>query len=564
MRSNYTRNFGTRDLSREIHHTLVTFLGYGDLFKKDSDYIKTFDVFSIEDPEEFRNFYLATELFSKYPGLDLGIDKKAAALESFRAAERKCAETNLRVIWPSSAMDVEAVINTAQRKIARLLGSFRWSQAEPFCGFSNGASTRLKRRESAAPLKFSSEKKLHVTGDAYPLILAYAKISELWTDVILDHHQALEHAFEIVPGNIIQTVPKNAKTERSIAKEPDCNMFLQRGIGGLLRQRLKRVGIDLDTQTKNQDLARLGSEIGCLATVDLSSASDTISMELVRLLLPYDWVNVIDITRSKFGVMPDGTLHKYHKVSSMGNGFTFELESLIFWGLSASVLEVLECRGHSLDRRLAVYGDDIIIATEAIPLLRDVFTYAGFSFNSEKSFWTGPFRESCGKHYFRGLDVTPFYIRKPIDNVHRLFWLINQFRRWSLRWGFTYYRNKLLWDKLIEYVPKRFRSFSVPDEYQDNGILRNLDEARIVFRRSEYRFKVLERAFSERKKPDKLCYVEALHRSRHNTVVTEKGSGVDPLYTKDLVPDFARISRARSAVWEDPYPWVFHDAPIHI
>ena len=108
----------------------------------------------------------------------------------------------------------------------------------------------------------------------------------------------------------------------------------------------------------------------------------------------------------------------------MGNGFTFEVESLIFWALTESVVDFLELS----DRRVGVYGDDIVVSTEAVTLLREVLSFAGFTFNEGKSFWSGNFRESCGKHYFSGTDVTPFYIRKGVDSCERIIWLANSIR----------------------------------------------------------------------------------------------------------------------------------------
>lgn len=142
-------------------------------------------------------------------------------------------------------------------------------------------------------------------------------------------------------GNKVTTVPKNSKTDRVIAIEPLMNMYVQKGIGGAIRHSLRSVGINLNDQTSNQRLAREGSLQGKLATVDLSSASDSVSLLLVEELLPPDWVAAIKLCRSPCGVLPDGSVINYQKVSSMGNGFTFELESLIFWAACSSVCQYL-------------------------------------------------------------------------------------------------------------------------------------------------------------------------------------------------------------------------------
>jgi hypothetical protein len=85
----------------------------------------------------------------------------------------------------------------------------------------------------------------------------------------------------------------------------------------------------------------------------------------------------------------------------MGNGFTFPLETLIFWSLAAACCPQ--------DSDATAYGDDLIVPTECYPLLVEVLVALGFVVNLTKSYHTGPFRESCGKDYFRGTDVRPYY-----------------------------------------------------------------------------------------------------------------------------------------------------------
>ena len=206
----------------------------------------------------------------------------------------------------------------------------------------------------------------------------------------------------VVPGNIFFTVPKNAETDRGACKEPDWNMFFQKGIGDYIRARLKRVGCDLDDQTLNQRLARAGSIDGSLATIDLSAASDSNSISLVERIVPFELYRVMDDLRSPVTMLPSGEYYTPNMFSSMGNGFTFELESLLFLSLTRAVTSLFRIPG-----RISVYGDDIIAPTKCIPVLLDLLGYCGHRPNTDKTFHTGFFRESCGKHYFHGNDVTP-------------------------------------------------------------------------------------------------------------------------------------------------------------
>jgi hypothetical protein len=227
----------------------------------------------------------------------------------------------------------------------------------------------------------------------------------------------------------IDTVPKNAKTDRVIAVEPTGNSFLQKGIGSYIRDRLRTVGIDLDNQETNQELARL-AEDWRLATIDLKAASDTVSIEAVWLLLPYEWSSVMDSFRSRWAVMPDESRLRLNKFSSMGNGFTFELETLIFWALTKSVDEYLDRRG-----TVAVYGDDIIVSRDIYPMLKSVLDYMGFETNVDKTFASGPFFESCGKHFFMGVDVTPAYQKEELTDASRYIQLGNRLMRLAFRLG---------------------------------------------------------------------------------------------------------------------------------
>jgi hypothetical protein len=207
---------------------------------------------------------------------------------------------------------------------------------------------------------------------------------------------------DVTPARL-NFVPKNAKTCRSVCVEAGLNVMFQLGLGKIMAKRLAAFGVDIRDQSLNQRRALEGSLTGALATLDLSSASDTISREIVYELLPLEWACLLNYGRSSTVELPSGELLTQEKFSSMGNGYTFPLETLIFWGLAAACCD--------RDSDATVYGDDIVIPSDKFELLREVLHYAGFMTNVTKSFHTGPFRESCGKDYFRGIDVRPFYAK---------------------------------------------------------------------------------------------------------------------------------------------------------
>jgi hypothetical protein len=165
--------------------------------------------------------------------------------------------------------------------------------------------------------------------------------------------------------------------------------------------------------------------LGTLAMFDLLSASDSVIKQLVHHLLPIDWTLLLFDLRSPTTLV-DGVSHENEMISSMGNAFTFELESLIFWALARATAYWTSTRG-----TLSVYGDDIIVPTGMVEPFVEVLSYSGFILNPDKSFSSGPFRESCGKHWFHGMDVTPFYVKKVPVDITDWMHLLNSLRRWT-------------------------------------------------------------------------------------------------------------------------------------
>jgi hypothetical protein len=462
-----------RDLSLPLAETILTSIGSAlslamlDSLKKDPLSFVNWSINPMDyaSASTFRTDYLAVEMFSKYPHLDTGINLSEVAIAKFLSSEQTCSQTNARLAsLRNYSFWTTTVFETARRKIAKLLGPFNWDEAALGFDFGPGATTRLRRISSDRFYKFSGIPEC----TANNLVAAYAalKYFNAWG-------QQIAFSLKAVEGNKVVTVAKNAKTDRVIAIEPCMNIFIQKGIGSIIRRRLKKVAVDLNDQTKNQRLAREGSIDGSLATIDLSAASDSVSTELVRCLLPPDWVEVIFSSRSEKGVLPDGTTIVYRKVSSMGNGFTFELESLIFWALCSSVMSV----EHVSDRRLAVYGDDIIVPSSCSSKVIDILAFAGFAVNAKKTFVHGPFRESCGKHYFNGCDVTPIYVKDRVDNYPRYFWICNQIKRWS--YTGVYGLDPLLkpaWDLTKSHITGFWGKARIPDGIGDGALIGDFDE----------------------------------------------------------------------------------------
>lgn len=401
---------------------------------------------------DFACDYLSTSLLSKFDSFDLGVDKKAVALAKWRDSEERCALVNrLGRLWSpirSSVIDYERVIRRASSKISWVLGPLDLNEVSDNFGFSGGATTRCSRRRGHPFHKYQG--KPEVTRRLALFGLCAIWHDEIWRAEMLSVDSDPVNWVTLTDEARLTTVAKNSKVDRVICIEPCLNMYVQRGFGAVIRRRLRSVGINLRDQSRNQELARKGSLDSSLATIDLSSASDSISMRVVRELLPPDWYEALDRARTH-EVDIDGETLLLQKFSSMGNGFTFELESLIFWAIAQSVADELEVTS----RDISVYGDDIIVPTDVAGPLIDMLNYIGFETNVDKTFIDGPFRESCGKHYFLGSDVTPFYIKKPIVHLADLYWLANSFRHWCEHVG--YHDGWQTYRYLVKQVPKRHR-----------------------------------------------------------------------------------------------------------
>lgn len=377
-------------------------------------------------PRNIADTVLCDSMFTRYnPGETQDEERlHKAATEKWLAVEEKNLDTNSRLASVPSYHHwaYRGYLYLAARKIHRLLGPLTPDKVFEGCGFGPGATLTLKRAEAGLHNKVVSPE---CTIKAYEYWrITLGSYYPGWLQLLASSCKS----YLPCSGARMTSVPKNSKTNRMIGIEPVGNMFLQKGVGAYIRRRLKRVGVDLNDQSLNQEAARYGSVMNTLATLDLSSASDTVSYGIVGSLLPPDWLSYLDAIRTEYAEL-DGVEIKLEKFSAMGNGFTFELESLIFWAL---VSAVIEAEGIP-DTTLLVYGDDIICSVEAVPHVEGLFDYCGFILNKEKSYTDGPFRESCGGYYYDGRCVKPVYLRKPVETHAELFVIHNALSRWLER-----------------------------------------------------------------------------------------------------------------------------------
>nr|UJQ85657.1 MAG: hypothetical protein 3 [Leviviridae sp.] len=220
------------------------------------------------------------------------------------------------------------------------------------------------------------------------------------------------------------SVPKTLKTPRLIAKEPTAMQYMQQAVQGLLVKSIQRssfVGkmIGFDDQEANHLLCHRGSITGKLATLDLSEASDRVSNRLVMTLFAQHPLlsEAVQATRSMNVDVPGYGRLALSKYASMGSALTFPVEAMVF--LAAVFMGISRESNNRLSRKsiwahvneVRVYGDDIIVPTEYALSVIDSLEDLGLRVNHSKSFWTGKFRESCGKEYYAGTDVSVVRLR---------------------------------------------------------------------------------------------------------------------------------------------------------
>lgn len=230
------------------------------------------------------------------------------------------------------------------------------------------------------------------------------------------------------PSSRLVAVPKSYDGPRLIAAEPAAGMWCQQSMLAYFSCRFSRtfIGefIQLSDQARNRDFALTGSRTDRIATIDLSSASDTVTCQIVESMFGYN-KSLMEALRSIRTPTVSQQLtdkvsetHELRMFSTMGNAVTFPVESLVF--LAVALTATCYTDGinptvktlRSLSAETSVYGDDIVIPNRSRDAMCRLLELLRFRCNTRKTFWEGNFRESCGCDAFKGHDVTPIYWRQ--------------------------------------------------------------------------------------------------------------------------------------------------------
>lgn len=239
--------------------------------------------------------------------------------------------------------------------------------------------------------------------------------------------------YKVVKGSKHFVVDKDDETDRNCGKEPTGNMSVQQMLMDLLVRGLKQhhlFRLDLSVlPLQHNQWAYEASLDTKSATIDCRNASDSILLLLVEFLCSGNissrlWFKLFSISRART-ITVDGREHHLPIISTMGNAFTFPLETLVFYSLSLAATHTSLTEGRSLlvdpdlVDRVSVFGDDIIVPSVCSEMVIEVLSVCGIEVNPKKTFCDAyPFRESCGTDFFAGHDVRPLNIKAPPQGVN--------------------------------------------------------------------------------------------------------------------------------------------------
>jgi hypothetical protein len=413
-------------------------------------------------PDSFKIDNQCTGFLRKCKDLPTGVDLRAAALANFREAEELCCHTNayfsrfLKNQGPFEDPKDEKrleIISRVRKEIAQMIGKPPTSLK-----FRLGPGSTLSDPGvwCTIPHKFCSE----------PTITPSAlHVLPLWAQTAWARNLEREVVIRLVDYDKWTSVDKDALKERGISTQPSINVAAQLAVGRLFRLRLRRRGIDLDMlQLIHRRKACEASLSGAAATIDLRNASDTEARKLIQLLFSHEWFFLLDSLRVPFSIIRSSTgvderLY-LQKFSGMGNGYTFELETIVFLAICRVVC------GNGDD--VSVYGDDIIVPSEKAALVVKALRFFGFQPNLKKTCIVGPFRESCGGDYFLGVAVRPHFQDEAPTSPQGWISLANGLRRVWCDESHTFDPRLLrAWHLCLGFIPSDIRACRGPSYLGD-------------------------------------------------------------------------------------------------
>lgn len=439
------------------------------------------------------------------------------------------------------------VVQKARQIIREILGPYDVDEHMQFCRFGKRACKGTPARNAYL------DSKLALLSGSREHIDWFEKTYLPTDSILLAAIKDGPHGpnYTVCDSLDMTNVPKSWKILRGICPNTSLGSFYTYGLGALFQDRLQeKARINIRTcQNRHKRLARKYSVTRECVTADLSNASNSFIFQLLCRLLPRDWLRAVKFGRlayTKIGGSKSPQTILTSSYMMMGIGYTFTLQTLLFYSLIKAVQNLLG------DERgvVSVYGDDLIYPRRIHEYVSRTLVGLGFQLNMEKTYVDSHFRESCGGDYYRGADVRPFQpegqhqILRPKDYVLRVYQIINGLRE---RWEECEVQQTLLW-LYSEILRVDHTIFQVPPHFPDySGV-------RVDRFRSEFWLPWVKPIWS--RKTFSHCFLCYAMKPYDRPVVSEyayyweamrSGSTQEPESPYDLLEDKAKILRFTKA-----------------
>jgi hypothetical protein len=405
-----------------------------DDFKTTPVFREYHQYFKSEDPSLFQYLYTFLTFGKKLPYIDSEFEK--TAFRGWLDLEKELSA------WPYDEMDLYVLNRIMKILLPPLSLDGFYPKFGPKSVSEKGVITRIQKVEA---FRYDSVIDRHILGGSLGHY-GYGEDHGLTPARAIPNLSAWGKRDEISSRTArLRFVPKDLKTARSICMEPNVLQYFQQGVWDRIETTLRDTPyhrwIRFRDQEYNASLANFGSYTSDIDTIDLSSASDCVTLDLVKGIFPRTWQIAMRATRSDKCILPDGSIHHLTKFAPMGSALCFPTQSLIFASVcvyaaliyqqkvtgvnteltDASIIDVAQSFKKDLDtfgtfQPLGIYGDDICVDRRLTDEVINILLRLGFRVNHGKSFrGSQAFRESCGAFCLNGHRVDPMYFRVPLS-----------------------------------------------------------------------------------------------------------------------------------------------------
>lgn len=342
---------------------------------------------------------------------DYSADTVQRTIDAFCAVDEDLANVDL------SSDELRPIIIEAKRMLTRLFVDFDPYDILPRPGPGASASGTRKHQRYEMLTHWDQ------THQVYPFYEYFYVNRKHLVDRASDYRKAPRRK---EPASRMRLVPKDSRGPRIICMEEQEVMFLQQGLADKMRDHIEahpltKGCVNFRNQEINRQLAKNASVSAFSgefrkATLDMKEASDRVSRQLVATLFGgTTLLRALLALSTRRIVLPCGSERETLKFAPMGSSLCFPVMSLVHFALGRAIIKCTSGKRDNaaiLAKCMHVYGDDLIVDVQHVASLFEWFPKFGLKFNEGKSFWQGPFRESCGFDAFLGRNVSPQRIKR--------------------------------------------------------------------------------------------------------------------------------------------------------